>query len=226
VRRIRFPDPVEAALIAEKAGADSIVAHLREDRRHIQDRDIKDIKEKIKGKFNLEMSIAKSIVDIACHLKPDRATLVPEKRGELTTEGGLNLKLNFDKIKRTVLRLKEENIVVSLFIEPSLKDVERSKKLLADAIEIHTGKYSNLTSNKLRNDELRKIKKTAVFAQQLGLAVYAGHGLNYENVRAIAKIATIEELNIGHAIISFSLFVGLTSAVRKMKKLINSAAVI
>ena len=220
-RKISYPDPVQGALLCEKAGCDLIVAHLREDRRHIKERDISLIKKKIKIPFNLEMSINKEVVDFALKLKPYQATLVPERRLELTTEGGIDLIKNYRKIKEVVEKLQSKNIIVSLFIDPIETQIEKARQLKVEHIEINTGRYSETKSKKEKEKELNKIIKAANFAKQLGLYVAAGHGLNYENVKDIAHVKDIQELNIGHSIISRAVFVGLIEAVREMISLLR-----
>jgi pyridoxine 5-phosphate synthase len=219
-RKIREPDPFLAAQICESAGVDSIVAHLREDRRHIQDGDIKLIKEKINIKFNMEMAAVKEIVDIACAIKPNQSTLVPEKRQEITTEGGLEVLNAQPFLKDCICLLKNSAIEVSLFIEPTPKQVNASKEIGADAIELHTGKYAN-SKGQEQKKELEKLVEAAELGHNLGLKVYAGHGLNYSNVGSVASIPFIEELNIGHSIISRAVFVGLETAVKEMLKLVK-----
>jgi len=220
-RKISYPDPVQGALLCEKAGCDLIVAHLREDRRHIKERDVLLIKKKIKIPFNLEMSINEEIVDFALKLKPYQATLVPERRLELTTEGGIDLIKNYRKIKEVVEKLQSKNIIVSLFIDPIETQIEKAKQLKVEHIEINTGRYSETKSKKEKEKELNKIIKATDFAKQLDLYVAAGHGLNYENVKDIAHIKDIQELNIGHSIISRAVFVGLIEAVREMISLLR-----
>jgi pyridoxine 5-phosphate synthase len=213
------PDPVRGALVCEKAGAHSIVMHLREDRRHIKDRDLFRAKEALKIRLNMEMSIAPGIVKIAMRLKPHQATLVPEKRREMTTEGGLDLK-GGTPIKRVIDRLKGRGIEVSLFIDPDLKQIERAKNMGADAVEFHTGDYANaMGAAKLK--EWKRLKNGALFAGALRLKAHAGHGLDYDNVQALKKIQGLEELNIGYAIITRSLWTGLDKAVRDMRALIK-----
>lgn len=220
LRRGRYPRPVDAARIIENYGADGIVAHLREDRRHINDNDLKELKKKVKKHLNLEMSINPQIVGIALKIKPDQATLVPEKREELTTEGGLDAVSLKNKIKKVVSRLKSRGILVSLFIEPDKLQVDAALAAGADAIEIHTGKYALLTG-KARNKELKRITRSAQYAGKIGLKVFAGHGLDYKNVTPIAKIPQVEELNIGYSIIIRAAFVGLERAVKEMLRMIN-----
>jgi pyridoxine 5-phosphate synthase len=217
------PDPLEAARICEGAGADSIVAHLREDRRHIQDADIRKLRKIVTTKFNLEMSLNPTIVRIAITVQPHQATLVPENRREITTEGGLDVQRHFERVRSVVQKLHDKGITVSLFIDPIKKQIVKSKGTGAEAIELHTGGYANAKSKKTRAQELKKLKDMAQLAQRLGLLVHAGHGLNYQNVRPVARIPGIEELNIGHSIISHSVFTGLPHAVEKMKTLIRNS---
>lgn len=214
------PDPVEAAIISEKAGCDSIVAHLREDRRHINDEDVIRLKDKVKTRFNLEMSINRDIVKAALKIEPDQATLVPEKRNEVTTEGGLDVLSNIKKIADVIARLESKGIAVSLFVDPEREQIEASKKAGARIIEIHTGRYANARDSKIAR-ELAAINDAVKIGRGLGMVVNAGHGLNYVNVKNIAAINGIEELNIGHSIISLSVFVGLENAVKKMLSLIR-----
>ncbi|MDD5679866.1 MAG: pyridoxine 5'-phosphate synthase [Candidatus Omnitrophica bacterium] len=215
------PDPVEAALLCEKAGCNSIVAHLREDRRHINDDDVKRLKKEIKTLFNLEMSINPGIVKVAAKIKPYQATLVPEKRQEITTEGGLDVVANMDKISDVVTALRSNRIKVSLFIDPEYEQIEASARSGARIIEIHTGRYANAASAKQRARELRDISNAVKLALSHGLTVNAGHGLNYENVSAIAAIGGVEELNIGHSIVSRAVFSGIGNAVKDMLKLMR-----
>lgn len=215
------PDPVKAMLICEKAGCDSIVAHLREDRRHINDRDVFLLKKVVRTRFNLEMSINKEIVDIACRLRPHQATLVPEKRLELTTEGGLSVIKFHKRIKSVIERLICKGIEVSIFIDPDRYEIQACKDIGAEIIEIHTGQYSLAHRKSSLQREYDKIYEAALFADSIGLVVNAGHGLNYANVQKIAEIPCMNELNIGHSIISRAVFVGLERAVREMKELIS-----
>lgn len=220
-RGTSYPDPVVGALLCESAGANSIVAHLREDRRHIRERDILLIKQAIKIPFNLEMSINKDIVDFALNIKPPRATLVPEKRQELTTEGGIDLIKNYSKVEIAVKKMQQKGTRVSLFIDPVRAQLEKAKKIGADNIEFNTGKYSESKSPKGMAKEIKKIKDAANLAKKMGFFVAAGHGLDYENVKEIVKIKGIEELNIGHSIICRSLFVGMVAAVEEMLEMVT-----
>jgi pyridoxine 5-phosphate synthase len=224
VRQLRLgisPDPAEAALVCERAGADSIVAHLREDRRHINEKDLCRIKKTLTKKLNLEMSIANDIVDFACRLKPDQATLVPERRQELTTEGGLDVIRFSRRIENVIRRLEEKNIAVSLFIAPDKKQIRRAFDVGARRIEIHTGEYANAASGPARKEQLRIIAEATDFARENGIHVFAGHGLDYSNVGAVREIEAIEEYNIGYSIICRALFTGLAGAVRQMKRLVR-----
>lgn len=214
------PEPVFAALACQAAGADSIVVHLREDRRHIKERDLYILKSVVKIKLNLEMSVADAIVEIACKVKPDQATLVPEKRQELTTEGGLDVLSNLKKIKKACAKLKENGIPVSLFIDPDKKQIDSVKKTGARMIELHTGRYADAVNQRQRQKYLGEIKTATRYARRKGMQVFAGHGLNYYNAADIAVIKGIEELNIGYSIICRSVFSGLEQAVRQMKAII------
>ncbi|MCM8779052.1 MAG: pyridoxine 5'-phosphate synthase [Candidatus Omnitrophica bacterium] len=220
-RREKEPDPVWAAVLCELAGCHSIVVHLREDRRHINERDLRLLRSTVKVKLNLEMSIAKEIVDIACEIKPDQATLVPERREEITTEGGLDVIAYFSSIKEVVERMHREEIMVSLFIDPIESQIKKAKEAHAEFIELHTGAYANAQNEVERERELMRLIQATQVAKGMGLRVNAGHGLNYLNVRNIAKIPGIEELNIGHAIISRAVFVGLERAVKEMLELLK-----
>lgn len=214
------PDPALAALICELAGADSIVAHLREDRRHINERDLHILKQTLKTKLNLEMSISKEIVKIACGILPAQATLVPEKRQELTTEGGLDAVTNFKKIKTACDKLEKKGIPVSLFIDPDKKQIDAACKLGIKKIELHTGKYADSRNDDEQRIYLEELETAAEYAFSKGLQVFAGHGLNYHNVKQVSHIKDIEELNIGYSIICQALIVGLEKAVSQMKALI------
>lgn len=217
-RKDIWPKILEAAQLAIKGGADQITVHLREDRRHIQDADVICLKKHIKIPLNLEMAVVDEIIRIACRLKPHQACLVPEKRQEVTTEGGLDIVKNFKKVKNCVKRLQKAGIKVSLFIDPDLKQTKASKESGAEAVEFHTGSYAH-QPNKV---QLNKIKKACQYGQKIGLTVNAGHGLTYQNVKPIAKIKGIYELNIGHNIVAKAIMVGMEKAVREMKKLIRS----
>lgn len=220
-RKIFYPDPIEAAAISEEAGCDSIVCHLREDRRHIKDADVKRLRQTVLTRLNLEMSIARDIVNIACAVRPDQATLVPEKRKELTTEGGLDVVKYKKRIVPVIKRFEDAGIEASLFIDPSKKQVDASKDAGARIVELHTGEYANAKSAVVMSKELDKIRRAAKYALSLGLEVNAGHGLNYSNVRGIACVEGINELNIGHSIISRAVLVGLRQAVEEMLELIR-----
>jgi len=215
------PDPVHAAVLAELAGADGITLHLREDRRHIQDRDLRILRDTVKTRLNLEMAASDEIITIAVSVRPDMVTLVPEKREELTTEGGLDVRLGRDRVASAVERLRDVGIFVSLFIDPDLDQVKESKKAGADAVEIHTGAYSEARTYRTTQAEYEKIFESCRLAHKLGMVVNAGHGLNYQNVRQIALIKEIYELNIGHSIISRAVLVGMERAVREMKELVT-----
>jgi pyridoxine 5-phosphate synthase len=216
-RRVDVPDPVEAALLAEKAGADGITVHLREDRRHIQERDVEMMRQRLGTKLNLEMAVTPAMVAFAEKLRPDDACFVPEKREELTTEGGLDVVGNKQKIVEAVRRLQERGIRVSLFIDPERSQIEASKAVGAHAVEIHTGTYCNALATE-RERERDAIVAAAALAHGLGLEVHGGHGLNYNNVTFIATIPEIVELNIGHSIIARAVIVGIEQAVREMKQ--------
>jgi len=223
-RGITEPDPVAAAAICEMAGASGIVIHLREDRRHIQDRDVYLLRETIKTKMNLEMGANKEIIKIALNTKPDLVTLVPEKREELTTEGGLDVLSQKKKIARTIEKMTAKNIPVSLFIDPIEEQIQASLDVGATFIELHTGTYCDVTSEKAQTQELQLLQVAADEAASLGLRVNAGHGLNYHNTAPVAEIDTIEELSIGHSIISRAVFSGLDLAVRDMLKIVQEAS--
>jgi pyridoxine 5-phosphate synthase len=219
-RRSAEPDPVEAAGVCETAGADGITAHLREDRRHIQDADIEKLRKSVRTYFNLEMACVAEMLELARRLKPEQVTLVPERREEITTEGGLDIFSDPPRIRNAVEALSGAGIRVSLFIDPTRVAVEQSKKLGVPAIELHTGSYSHDSDSKGPLDALRDSARRAA---DLGLAVHAGHGLNLRNVAAVAAIPEIEELNIGHSIISRAVFVGLDRAVREMGEAMRAA---
>ncbi|MBS1112093.1 MAG: pdxJ [Nitrospirae bacterium] len=215
------PDPVKAAELAIKGGADGITVHLREDRRHIQDKDLIEVRKRVKKvELNLEMAATDEMVRIALRVRPDMVTLVPEKRAELTTEGGLDLKKSGKKIKKAIDVIQGKGIPVSLFINPAIADVEISKQLGATMVEIHTGLYSNAKGKK-QIEELKRVKKAVSRAHEIGLLVNAGHGLNYTNVKKIAAIKAIRGLYIGHSIVAMSVYTGMEKAVKEMKKLIK-----
>jgi pyridoxine 5-phosphate synthase len=219
-RRGLEPDPVEAASVCETAGADGITAHLREDRRHMQDADIEKLRKSVRTYFNLEMACVAEMLELARRLKPEQVTLVPERREEITTEGGLDITSDPARIRNAVEALSGAGIRVSLFVDPTRAAVEQSKKLGVPAIELHTGTYSHDPDSEAALDALRDSARRAA---DLGLAVHAGHGLNLRNVAAVASIPEIEELNIGHSIISRAVFVGLDRAVREMGEAMRAA---
>ncbi|HEY7217008.1 MAG TPA: pyridoxine 5'-phosphate synthase [Candidatus Binatia bacterium] len=221
-RRAEFPDPVAAALLAEKAGADGITVHLREDRRHIQERDVERLREQAATKINLEMAVTQAMVAYAAKIRPDDACFVPEKREELTTEGGLDLVARKVKVEDAVKRLQDQGIHVSLFIDPTPAQIETAKQVGAYAIELHTGTYCNAKAG-TRQKELATIVSAATLAGSIGLEVHGGHGLDYENVAPVAHIPEIVELNIGHSIIARAVIVGIRQAVREMKELLARA---
>ncbi|HVN24856.1 MAG TPA: pyridoxine 5'-phosphate synthase [Syntrophorhabdales bacterium] len=223
-RGIYYPEPVYAAGIAEMAGASGIIVHLREDRRHIKDRDVQILRQVVRTKLNLEMAATDEMVAIAREIKPEMATLVPEKRQELTTEGGLDVVLLKDRLMRAVSRLRESGIKVSLFIDPAEPQIAASKATGAEMIELHTGRYSDAPEEASRLAELEKVQLAAKMGSSLGLMVNAGHGLHYHNVADIAAIPEIKELAIGHSIIARAVFVGLDRAVTDMIELIKSAS--
>ena len=217
-----YPDPLKAAMICQKFGADSVTIHLREDRRHIRDIDLSRIKKKIKIPLNLEMAPTFDMLKIAKKYKPNYVCIVPEKRKEITTEGGLNLKKNKNKIKKIISSLKKSRIRVSLFIEPKINDVKLSKKLGANCVELHTGKYCNKFNKKMNTStSYNDLKKSAKYARNIGLDVHAGHGLTYKSAQKISYIDDITEFNIGHFIVSESLFFGLGNVIKKFKKTID-----
>jgi pyridoxine 5-phosphate synthase len=220
-RRTNEPDPVWAAALAEMGGADGITIHLREDRRHISDRDLRILRETVTVKLNLEMACESEIVAIACNAKPAQATLVPEKREEVTTEGGLDVLGHRDKVAKAVDRLHQAGVSVSLFLDPDPRQIEESIRLKADAVELHTGRYALADSASARQQELETLAKAGKLICQGGLKLLAGHGLTYRNVRPIAAILNMHELNIGHSIIARAIMVGLQEAVREMKRLVN-----
>ncbi|MEZ9849825.1 pyridoxine 5'-phosphate synthase [Vibrio breoganii] len=222
-RGTKYPDPVHAAEIAERAGADGITIHLREDRRHILDRDVRILAETIQTRMNLEMAVTDEMVDIALKTKPEFVCLVPEKREELTTEGGLDVVGQFDKIKAATEKLAAAGIKVSLFIDPNSKQIDASKAAGAPFIELHTGHYAEAQTEEERHKELKVIAEAATYASGLGITVNAGHGLTYHNVGPVAALPEIYELNIGHSIIGRAVFDGLNKAVADMKAIMDQA---
>jgi pyridoxine 5-phosphate synthase len=217
-----YPSPLRASLLAQESGADSVTIHLREDRRHINELDLKQIKKKLKIPLNLEIAATKEMLKIALKNKPPFICIVPEKRKEITTEGGLNLNYNKNFLKEIIKKLKKNNSRVSLFIEPSLNDIRECKKLNADCVEIHTGKLCNLINKKKKYKyELVRIKKAVKIANELGLEVHAGHGLTFNSAKILSRINGIQEFNIGHFLIGESIFVGLSNAIRSFKKVLK-----
>ncbi|MGP4123287.1 MAG: pyridoxine 5'-phosphate synthase [Sodalis sp. (in: enterobacteria)] len=223
VRGTAWPNPVQAAFIAEQSGADSITVHLREDRRHITDRDVHLLRKTIQTRMNLEMAMTEEMVLIACSLSPHFCCLVPERREEITTEGGLDVASQRDKLRQVVARLSDARIQVSLFIDADERQIAAAAEVGTPYIEIHTGVYANATDEALRAAAFARINQGAQFAETLGLKVNAGHGLNYHNVKPVAALAPIQELNIGHAIISRAVLGGLAEAVRDIKRLMREA---
>lgn len=219
------PDPITFALMAEQFGVDGIVVHLREDRRHINDRDVRLLRELITTKLDLEMAANEEIIRIACEVGPELATLVPEKRQELTTEGGLNVIDNIEHLRSTITRLHEAEIAVSLFIEPDINQIDAAAEIGTDLIEIHTGNYANAVGEENIFEELDKIRIAARHAKKLGLGVNAGHGLNYLNIKEFVAIKEIDEVSIGQAVIARAVFVGLEKAVKEMLDAIKFATV-
>lgn len=224
-RHTRYPDPIEAVYAAENGGADGITIHLREDRRHIQERDVELIKATLQTRMNLEMAVTDDMLAYAEKIRPEHVCLVPEKRQELTTEGGLDVLGSEKRVHEATQHLVKRGIEVSLFIDPDLKQIEAAVRCGAPVIEIHTGCYADATNHKDQMAELDRIIKATEFAHKAGLIVNAGHGLNYKNVQAIARISEINELNIGHGIVARAIFVGLESAVREMKKIMLESRV-
>ncbi len=218
----KYPSPLTAAILAEKYGADSITIHLREDRRHINDNDLKSIISKLKIPLNLEIAATNEMLRIALRRKPPFICIVPEKRKEITTEGGLNLNFNKSFLKMIISKLKKNKSRVSLFIEPNKTDIKKAKLLNADCIEIHTGKFCNLVNqNKNFKNELIKIKKAVVFGNKIGLEVHAGHGLTYKSAKILSKTKGIKEFNIGHFLVGESIFFGLADTIKKFRKIIK-----
>lgn len=215
------PSVLQAAMVAEKAGASGITVHLREDRRHIQDQDVYDLRQAVKTKLNLEMAATAEIINIALKIGPDMVTLVPEKRKELTTEGGLDVVRGKNMLKKAISRFHQKGIPVSLFIAPDLKQVRASSEVKADIIELHTGIYVNAPGKRQQAKELKKLRQAAQLALKLKLGLNAGHGLDYQNVAPVAGFKGMQELNIGHSIISRAMFVGLDKAVKEMVRLLK-----
>ena len=222
-RGTRYPDPVFAAMLAEQNGADGITLHLREDRRHIQERDVLIIKDTLQTRMNLEVAVTQEMLLFAEKIQPEHVCLVPEKREELTTEGGLDVSGNLERIKTACERLAAKNIEVSLFIDPDEKQIDAAKACGAPVIELHTGTYAEAQTEALQQKELAIVAQAAQYADRLGLIVNAGHGLHYHNTQAIARIPQLYELNIGHAIVAESMFIGFPEAVRRMKQLMVEA---
>jgi len=217
------PDPIWAAALAELAGADGITVHLREDRRHIQERDVRLLKQTVRTRLNLEASLDPAIIDFALEIHPDQVTLVPERREELTTEGGLDVLRHSARVSEAVRRCRDGGLEVSLFIDPEVNQVRASHDLGAHAIELHTGRYADATTELSRNVELAQLIQAGRAALDSGLLLHAGHGLNYQNVGDVAAIPSMRELNIGHSIVSRAVFVGFDQAVREMKQAMNLA---
>lgn len=222
-RKTIEPDPVWAAALAELGGADVITVHLREDRRHIQDRDVRVLKQTVQVKLNLEMAAEQSITDFALEVLPQQVTLVPEKRQEVTTEGGLDVVGNLDRVRRCVDQMHRAGIIVSLFIDPDEKQIEATKSLGCAAVELHTGRYADAASPVKQAEELEHLRRAGRFARECGLHLHFGHGLTYRNVQPVAAIQGAEELNIGHSIVGRAIMVGFTEAVREMRQLIVTA---
>lgn len=222
-RKTSYPDPLFAALQAEQAGADGITLHLREDRRHIQDWDVRRFRESLQSRMNLEIAVTPEMIGFALEIMPEHVCLVPEKREELTTEGGLDVVGQQDRVREACDRLGEAGIDVSLFIDPDFAQIEASLRAGAPTVELHTGRYAEAESDLERGDELNLIRSSAEYAHSAGLTVNAGHGLHYRNVQPIAAIAGMNELNIGHSIIAQAIFSGMTDAVREMRQLIDTA---
>ena len=217
-----YPSPLRAALFAQKSGADSVTIHLREDRRHINDSDLKEIKSKLKIPFNLEIAATNEMLKIALKRKPPFICIVPEKRQEITTEGGLNLNFKKNFLKKIINKLKKNKSRISLFVEPNLNDIKESKNLNADCVEIHTGKFCNLViKNRNYKNELKKIKAAVSLGNKLGLEVHAGHGLTYKSAKILANIPGIKEFNIGHFLIGESIFVGLNKTIKNFRKIVK-----
>ncbi len=222
-RGTTYPDPLQAAILAEKAGADAITLHLREDRRHIKDADVRKIRPLLKTRMNLESAITPEMIDFACEVKPHDICLVPERREELTTEGGLDVIRYFNQIEKAVRQLQLENIRVSLFIDPEEEQIQAAKETGASVIELHTGAYAEAKDENSMQHELNRIKTGVIKGIKAGFKVNAGHGLHYSNVQKIASIPEISELNIGHAIVAQAVFLGWENAIKEMKRIMNEA---
>ncbi len=220
-RKTTEPDPVWAAAAAELGGADGITVHLREDRRHIQERDVRILRETCRVKLNLEMACDPDVARIACEIVPDQATLVPEKRQEVTTEGGLDVLADVDRVRRCVDALREKGVVVSLFLDPEARQIEAAKELGVEAVELHTGAYANAVGDAART-ELARLVEAGALIDRLGMRLHAGHGLTYRNVRPVAAIPKMAEMNIGHSIIARALMVGMRDAVAEMKRILET----
>jgi pyridoxine 5-phosphate synthase len=220
-RRTYEPDPVWAAVLAELGGADGITLHLREDRRHIQDRDLGILRQTVHVKLNLEMACDPGVLAIACQVKPDQATLVPERREEVTTEGGLDVAAQPERVAEVIRGLQAAGISVSLFLDPQEQQIDAAARLKADAVELHTGQYALARPGRNQERELEVLRRAAARIRQAGMALHAGHGLTYHNVRPVAAIEGMHELNIGHSIIARAVMVGLPRAVREMKRLVG-----
>lgn len=221
-RRGAQPDPVAAAVLAELGGADSITIHLREDRRHIQDRDVRVLRETVSTRLNLELACSQDVLNVAIEIRPDQATLVPERREEITTEGGLDLLRDTPRIAAAVKQLQAHEIFVSLFLDPEEEQIRAAAKLGVEAVELHTGQYA-IERGEKRRYQLERLKKAGQLIRQLGLQLHAGHGLDYQNVHDIAAIEEMHELNIGHSIVSRSVLIGMREAVSEMKRLMTEA---
>jgi pyridoxine 5-phosphate synthase len=223
-RGTRYPEPIQAALVAEQAGADAITLHLREDRRHIRDRDVEMLKDILQTRMNLEMAATEEMGEIAMRIRPADCCLVPERRAELTTEGGLDAAGNKEALTEFCAPLAEAGVRVSLFIDPESRQLEAARAIGAPVVEIHTGRFADALDGRTRAAELERIRQAVALGTNLGLQVNAGHGLDYHNVKAVAAIPDVRELNIGHAIVARAIFAGLEMAVRDMKRLIDAAA--
>lgn len=220
-RRTYEPDPVFAAYLAELAGADQITIHLREDRRHIKERDLQILRKTVTTRLNLEMAVNEEIIQIALSVKPDQVTLVPERRQEITTEGGLDVAGQAGRVAETVNRFHKASIMVALFVDPDERQIRASVEVGADAVELHTGEYANAKTDSEREQQLTRLKEAAELAHELGLKVAAGHGLTYTNIHPVKALPHLEEVNIGHTIVSRAIYVGFYEAVRQMKELLR-----